>query len=106
MPSRLNKLPQVQEDLIDCALRIAEDNLEAAERFLDAAEESFERLASMPWIGQACEFSSSRAQGLRRWQIRGFENYLIFYRPENDGVTIVRIIHGSRDIEAIFNSDP
>ncbi len=104
MPPCINKLPQVEQDLIGCALDIAEDNLDAAERFLVAAEESFERLASMPLIGQACEFRGPRAQGLRRWQVRGFENYLIFYRPEEDGVTIVRVIYGSRDIEAIFNS--
>ncbi len=104
MLPHINKTPQVEIDLIDCAMYIAEDNLDAAERFLDAAEATFERLASMPFVGQACEFRNPRLQGLRRWQVRGFENYLIFYRPEDHGVTIIRVIHGSRDIDAIFNA--
>lgn len=28
--------------------------------------------------------------------------YLIFYRPIDEGIEIVRILHGSQDIETIF----
>ena len=34
--------------------------------------------------------------------IAGFDNYLIFYRPTERGVEIIRVIHGSRDIEDLF----
>ena len=40
---------------------------------------------------------------IRRFAIKGFENYLIFYLPTKEGIEVVRIIHGSRDIETIFN---
>jgi toxin ParE1/3/4 len=50
MPSQIQKTPQAANDLIDIASYIAEDNLDAAERFLDAAEEAFALLASMPAI--------------------------------------------------------
>ena len=73
MPPLVNKTPQAELDLINCAMNIAEDNLDAAERFLDAAEQSFELLASMPSMGQACEFRTPQAQDLRRWQVRGSE---------------------------------
>jgi toxin ParE1/3/4 len=29
-------------------------------------------------------------------------NYLIFFFPLEDGVDIVRVLHGSRDIERLF----
>jgi toxin ParE1/3/4 len=37
------------------------------------------------------------------WSIRGFQNYIVFYRPLEDGVDVVRVIHGARDIQAIFD---
>jgi toxin ParE1/3/4 len=30
------------------------------------------------------------------------KNYLIFYRPIEAGIEIVRILHGSQDIERVF----
>ena len=30
------------------------------------------------------------------------KNYLIFYRPIDQGIEIVRILHGLQDIETIF----
>ncbi len=102
MSPSVHKTPQAERDLIDCAMRIAEGSVEAAERFLDAVEQTFALLASMPHMGQACEFRSPRAQGLRRWRVRGFENYLIFYRPHENGVAIIRVLYGARDLESIF----
>jgi toxin ParE1/3/4 len=32
-------------------------------------------------------------------------NYLIFYFPLEDGIDIVRVLHGSRDVDAIFHPD-
>jgi toxin ParE1/3/4 len=40
---RINKHPQVIRDLIDLATYIAEDNLDASDKFLVAAEETFVR---------------------------------------------------------------
>ncbi len=39
------------------------------------------------------------------WQVKGFEDYFIFYRPIVDGVEIFRVLPGKRDIEAIFNDE-
>ncbi|MEH2142399.1 type II toxin-antitoxin system RelE/ParE family toxin [Nostoc sp.] len=33
------------------------------------------------------------------------KNYLIFYCPIDEGIEIVRILHGSQDIETIFQDD-
>lgn len=46
--SNVNKRPQVIRDLIDLATYIAEDNLDASDRFLNAAENTFQQLGKMP----------------------------------------------------------
>ena len=35
--------------------------------------------------------------GTRKWQVEGFENFLIFYLPRPNGVSIVRVLHAARD---------
>jgi toxin ParE1/3/4 len=82
---------------------IQRDSPEAAIRFLDAAEESFQFLASMPDLGERQEFHRKDLVDLRVWQVRGFENYLIFYRPMEAGIEVVRVLHAARDIAAAFD---
>jgi toxin ParE1/3/4 len=56
----------------------------------------------MPRQGIRCNFRRSSAQRFRRWRIRDFEDWLVFYLAKRDGVEIVHIIHGARDIESIL----
>src|SRR5271165_1359153 len=44
-------------------------------------------------------FRKPATSRLRRWPVKGFENWLIFYQPKRDGVEIVYVMHGARDIE-------
>ena len=76
--------------------------VETAERFLDATQSKFEMLAEMPKIGVLCAFRSPALRRLRRWPVKGFENWLIFYQPKRNGVEIVHLIHGARDIESLL----
>src|SRR5712692_6745894 len=102
MPGRIHKTPQAERDVLAIASFIAEDNLEAAERFLDAAEETLTLLASMPLMGRACAFQHPDAHGLRLWRVRGFERYLIFYRPIEGDIDVIRVLHAARDIDSLF----
>ncbi|MFC1707767.1 DDE-type integrase/transposase/recombinase [Planctomycetota bacterium] len=43
--------------------------------------------------------------GIRMWSIRGFKNHLIFYRPSPEGLDVVRVLHGARDIPRILGED-
>ena len=104
MPRRILKSPQSGIDLLELAEYIARDSLAAAERFLDAAAGAFDLLSDNPELGTACSFSNPRAIGIRMWTIRGFESRVIFYRPIQDGIDVVRVIHASRDIDKIFSS--
>ena len=82
MDRPVTKTPQAQRDLLELADFIAQDSLDVAERFLDAAEEAFHLLAGMPEMGALCRFQSSEAAGVRVWSIRGFENHLVWPVPK------------------------
>jgi toxin ParE1/3/4 len=102
MPRRVIRRPAVNRDLIDCFVYIAGDSEESAVRFLRAAEETFLDLAGMPGMGVTTSFGDSGDRNLRRCRIRGFDNFLIFYRPTEDGVEVIRVLHGAREIEKSF----
>ncbi|MBI4604738.1 MAG: type II toxin-antitoxin system RelE/ParE family toxin [Planctomycetes bacterium] len=37
--------------------------------------------------------------------MRGFEQHLVFYRPVEDGIEVVRVLHGARDLRAILGEE-
>jgi toxin ParE1/3/4 len=61
-------------------------------------------LLATPKAGVRCGFSKPALRTLRRWPLKGFENWLIFYHPKRDGVEIVRVVHGAGDIAALLES--
>ena len=103
--AEVKKRSIVIRDLIEQATYIAEDNLDVAERFLVAAEETFQLLGKMTGIGKLSEFSNPRLSSIRQYPVKGFKNYLIFYSATDSGVEILRVLHGARDLEAILDED-
>jgi toxin ParE1/3/4 len=102
---KVNKRPIVIQDLIEQATYIAEGSLDASDRFLRAAEETFQFLGNMPAIGRLSGFTHSSLVDVRQYAIKGFKSFLIFYRVTDDGVDILRVLHGSRDVEALLEGD-
>lgn len=74
-------------------------NIEAGEKLIDEFEARCKYLVNFPNIGK-------RYQLLRN-DLRGtsFSGYIIFYRANEDLVEILRVVSGSRDLEALF-ADP
>lgn len=90
---------RTENDLFEIASYIATDKPDAAIRFLDAAESTFKILASMPEMGRPRRFSNPKLSGIRSFRVDGFENFLIFYRPLSDGIEVIRVLHGARDLD-------
>lgn len=68
---------------------------------LDAIEQKLQMLARQTALGRRRE---DLAPGLRSFPAG---NYVVFYRPLSEGIEVVRILSGLRDIEGIFrSSDP
>ena len=99
------KRPIVIKDLIELATYIANGNLDVSDNFLLTAERTFVNLGNFPMLGKSCRFKHPDLANIRQKAIKGFENYLIFYQLIEDGVEIIRVIHGSRDIENILEAN-
>jgi toxin ParE1/3/4 len=97
--------PSADRDADGHFLYIAKGSREAAARFFQSLEASLQKLATMPELGEQQRFERKELADLRVWQVQGFENYLIFYRPVEHGIEVIRILHAARDIAAIFD-DP
>jgi toxin ParE1/3/4 len=96
---------EAQEDLADAFAYIGQDNLDAALRFLDAAEKTFQQLAMMPGIGERFPSDRPELAGVRRIGISGFKKHQVYYRPIDHGIEVLRVLHGARDAERILGSD-
>lgn len=75
---------------------IAQDNVDAADRFIELLYDKFALLASNPRIGRPCD---DLRPGLFRFPVG---NYVIFYRVAPRHIEIARIVHGARNIQALF----
>ena len=85
-----------REDLDAIWLYIAQDDPDAADRFIQTLVSRFPMLASMPGMGRLREELSP---SLRSFPVG---NYVIFYRPMEGGVEIARVLHGARDLPPLF----
>jgi len=81
-----------KQDRLDIWLYVAADNLDAADRLLDEIDDTLCLLAGAPSLGRARD---DIAPGLRYFPIG---NYLILYEALTDGITVVRLVHGARQL--------
>lgn len=87
-----------RDDMYFIWLHVAEIDGEArADRLLSKFEAAIRRLAGRPRIGRLRpEFGFA---GARYWAAEGF---VIAYGPEEKPLTVYRVIHGSRNLGALF----
>jgi toxin ParE1/3/4 len=101
--ARLLVREKVWSDLEELGAFIAKDNPSAAAEVVHQLRSSFELLSRMPELGREVR-NIKTSEKLRMWLSPAFRNYLIFYRELPDGVEIVRVLHGARDIQRIFEN--
>jgi toxin ParE1/3/4 len=85
-------------DLLDIVRHIRPHNPSAAARFIQAFKSSVDLLAGMPELGRVRP--DLGALETRSWRVHGFRNYLIFYEVLPDRLRLLRVLHGSRDLQA------
>jgi antitoxin ParD1/3/4/toxin ParE1/3/4 len=78
---------------------IAQDNVPAADRWIDKLFEAFESIASHPGIGHKRE--DLTALPVLFWPVG---SYLIVYRVKSGAIEIVAVTQGARDIPAFLSS--
>jgi toxin ParE1/3/4 len=102
MSRRILKRPQAEHDIEDCFVYIAEDNPDKGIGFLANLESELTRLGDFPQLGTKLKFGDAQLQNIRMWRVRGYENFLIFYRADEKSIEIIRVLHHARNIEAFF----
>ncbi|MDB5710571.1 MAG: hypothetical protein JWL96_2641 [Sphingomonas bacterium] len=85
-----------QSDAVAIWRYIARDSPTFADATLARFTEKLERLADNPSLGTP---RPEVRAGLRSFAVG---NYILFYAPDNDGITLFRIVHAARDIGAIL----
>jgi plasmid stabilization system protein ParE len=94
--------PCVEDELWAIWTFIARDNPDSATRVVEAAYETFKRLAKTPGLGRLRKFNNPKLQDIRSWRVSGFDDHLIFYRSIHEGIQVLHVYHGARDIDALF----
>jgi toxin ParE1/3/4 len=91
--------PRAEADLDDIWLYVAKESgsMETASRLIDSITERFVFLAGFPYAGRARD--GDFGIGTRSFPVG---EYVIVYWVEASDVSILRVVHGSRDLGALF----
>ena len=93
-------LPEARQDIVSHEDYLFERDPSVAQRFGDAVNETIKMLCRSPNLGERLSTDSSGQ--IRFRTISGFKNYLIFYRRVDAVLEILRVLHGARDYEDLF----
>lgn len=88
--------PAAEADLDDIYFTIGLDSESAADRLVEEIRSRTARLSLFPESGRA---RSEIADDVRSLTVR---NYVVLYQVDEDAVTVVRVVHGARDLNALF----
>jgi len=88
---------RARRDILDIWQYIAQDNEAAADRFIDLLIHHFRLLGNTPHAG--------RLRDDLREGYRGFPvgQYVILYRTTKTGVSVMHVVHGRRNLQALFS---
>jgi toxin ParE1/3/4 len=93
------KSPKAKADLVEIWDYIADDSETRADTFIETIDKKFHTLVDDPLLGIA---RNEIEVDLRSFPVG---RYIIFYRRIPEGIEIIRVLHGARDLNVIFNVD-
>ncbi len=88
---------QAVQDLDEICNYLAKDNPKTASRLFDAIRQKCKVVANFPNMGKNY---SELVPNLRGFII---DNYIIFYYPSEEGIYVIRVVSGYRDLESLFS---
>lgn len=93
----VTRRPLAEADILEIWDYIAVDNPAAADRWMDQLDAQFRLMATQPKMGRA---RNELAADVRSFPVG---RYVVFYVPLDAGIDVVRVLHGARDIDAVFH---
>jgi toxin ParE1/3/4 len=94
--SQIRISPLAGSDLAEIWSFIADDSVANGDAFIDKLYQAIQVLANQPGSGRRRE---ELAPGILSFP---FGRYIIFYRGGQDEIELVRVLHGARAIQSIF----
>ncbi|GAA6614890.1 type II toxin-antitoxin system RelE/ParE family toxin [Scytonema sp. NUACC26] len=85
------------QDLDEICEYIARTNSKAASKLFDEIRKKCKLVADFPNMGKSYERLAPNLRGFV------FKDYLIFYYPREDGIDVVHVVNGYRDLESLFS---
>lgn len=96
--ARISRRPLAEADILEIWDYIAEDRMTEADRWLDGLGDKLSLWATQPTMGRPRD---ELLPGLRSF---AYGRYVVFFQPLPDGIDVVRVLHGARDIDSNFAS--
>ena len=93
---RVQRTAAARLDYLQIFLFVGEDNVPAAEKLVRTFDETVAILSDNPGIGPA---RPDLGKSLRTYPVG---KYLLIYRPITDGIELVRVVQGSRNLRRLF----
>lgn len=91
--------PSASRDLNQIADYFLTKNLEAGEKLFQEFNKKCQNLANFPSMGRSYAHIKPSLRGLP------LDRYVILYQVLDDGVEILRVVSGYRDLESLFTDN-
>jgi toxin ParE1/3/4 len=92
--------PAAHNDMAEIWCYIAENSsVERADKQIDSIEAKLNLLAGSPKIGRL------RPELMESLRSFAAGRYIIFYLPIRNGIEVVRVLHGTRDVDSLFANE-
>ena len=99
-------LPEAEADIAEqYAWYLTEAGEEVADRFLAAFAATARLAFEHPDGGAGRGYLDPALRTLRMLTVHDFGHHLLFYRPTERGIDVVRVLHSARDIETMLREE-
>ena len=106
MKRRVVRTPQAEREIMQIAYYFADEaSYDVSDRFLRAVDKATRQIVNMPGVGALRDYDNPELIGMRMLPLPKFLKYLLFYRLADEDIEILRVLHGARDLQAIFGPD-
>lgn len=96
---------QADNDVTAMTARIAANSPRTAQRFVDRLHRTFRLLEALPQLGFVPPVGLGLDPAIRFMTMRRFFRVVIVYQPLPDGVEVIRVVEGNRDLATLL-ADP
>jgi toxin ParE1/3/4 len=66
--------------------------------------EAVDAVVATPNAGAPKQLENPHLAGLRTWPVQSFDEFRVYYLVRNDFLTVVRVLHGRRDIGSLLQN--